>query len=521
MNLINEPWIPIRRVDGTCEKVEAWRITDFTEGKSPIAAIASPRPDFDGALIQFVIGLLQTTCTPSESEWWDWREKPPTPETLSARFVTVLEAFELEGAKAFMQDFSPSELSNSLNIAALLIETPGEQTLTENKDHFIKRGRVELLCPHCAATALFILQINAPSGGQGHRTGLRGGGPLSTLVLGKTLWETCWRNVLTKARYLATADLEKFGNADRFPWLAGTRTSEADPPAGITGLVDVHPDQQFWAMPRRIRLQLEKLDKVSLCDLCGAEISCACRHFVTKNYGVSYKGFEHPLSPYYVKDGVASPVHPQPGGIGYRHWLGLVENSTDGNVERRPAKAIEQFRSLAREDARLWAFGFDMDNMKARCWYDATMPILVVPMERAVSFKGQVECLVRGASWVAQILRWRVKDVLLGKENTRVDLSFIQNHFWGATEAGFYEHVRRLRDNLSMPRGELNVLESWLTDLRMAAFSVFDHYAQAGDFDAADPRRIAVARNDLKKTLADKKLRQLLGLPQPAHNKTA
>lgn len=292
MNLINEPWVPIRRADGTHEKVEPWRITDFTEGKSPIVAIASPRPDFDGALIQFVIGLLQTTCTPSESEWWDWREKPPTPETLRERFVTVLKAFELEGAKAFMQDFSPSELSNRLNISALLIEAPGGKTLKDNTDHFIKRGRVNQLCPPCAATALFTLQTNAPLGGQGHRTGLRGGGPLSTLVLGETLWETCWRNVLTKARYLATADRDKSGDADRFPWFACTRTSEAEPPAGITGLADVHPDQQFWAMPRRIRLQFEKLDKLSSCDLCGAEISGAYRHFVAQNYGVSYKGFE-------------------------------------------------------------------------------------------------------------------------------------------------------------------------------------------------------------------------------------
>jgi CRISPR system Cascade subunit CasA len=520
MNLINEAWIPIRREDGTREKIEPWRITDFTEGKSRIVAIASPRPDFDGTLIQFVIGLLQTTATPSENDWWEWRENPPPLETLRERFSTVARAFEMEGEKAFMQDFSPSELSNRQNISALLIETPGEQTLKENKDHFIKRGQVNQLCPPCAASALFTLQTNAPAGGQGHRTGLRGGGPLSTLVLGKTLWETCWRNVLTKARYLATADLNKFDDADRFPWLARTRTSGPNSPTETTGLVDVHPDQQFWAMPRRIRLQLETLKETSFCDLCGAEGRYVYRHFNTKNHGVSYKGFEHPLSPHYVKDGVASPVHPQPGGIGYRHWLGLVENSIDGNRERRPAKVIEQFRSLAREDARLWAFGFNMDNMKARCWYDATMPILVVPSEVRLSFNGQVEHLIRGANWVARILVWRVKDVLLGKNNIRADLSFIQNHFWGATEAGFYEHVRRLRDTLSIPHGELSVLESWLADLRMAALSVFDHYAQAGDFDAIDPRRMTVARNDLKKTLGGKKLRQLLGLPHTLH-KTA
>jgi hypothetical protein len=29
---------------------------------------------------------------------------------------------------------------------------------------------------------LFSLQLNAPSGGKGYRTGLRGGGPLTTLI---------------------------------------------------------------------------------------------------------------------------------------------------------------------------------------------------------------------------------------------------------------------------------------------------------------------------------------------------
>ncbi|CBK41282.1 putative CRISPR-associated protein Cse1 [Nitrospira defluvii] len=520
MNLIYESWIPVKRQDGTREKVAPWRITDFTEGKSPIVAIASPRPDFDGALVQFLIGLLQTTCTPSESGWWDWREKPPSPKTLCERFATVERAFEIQGKTAFMQDWTSSDLSKELNVSDLLIEAPGEKTQKDNTDHFIKRGRVEQMCLLCAATALFTLQTNAPSGGQGHRTSLRGGGPLCTLVLGDTLWETCWRNVLMDARYYAAADPDKFGEADRFPWLARTRTSEPASPTKTTGPVDVHPDQQFWGMPRRIRLQIRDLEKPSCCDLCGAEARKVCRHAVTKNYGVNYEGFAHPLSPHYVKDGVPNPVHPQPGGVGYRHWLGLVENSMDGNLERRPAKVIEQFRSVVREDARLWAFGFDMDNMKARCWYDAIMPILAVPSEMHEVFKGQVERLVRGASWVAQILRWRIKDVLLAQDDNRGDLSFIQNHFWASTESTFYEHIRHLRDILSMSKGEVAVLESWHAALRVAAFSVFDHYAQVGDFDGADPRRIAKARNDLKKALNDKKLRQLLGLSQPVHQKS-
>ncbi|EQD59749.1 CRISPR-associated protein Cse1, partial [mine drainage metagenome] len=91
MNLINDAWIPARRADGTTEKIEPWRLTDHIgTGKSPIIAVASPRPDFDGALTQFLIGLLQTTCTPeTESAWWDWRESPPSSSTLRKRFASI------------------------------------------------------------------------------------------------------------------------------------------------------------------------------------------------------------------------------------------------------------------------------------------------------------------------------------------------------------------------------------------------------------------------------------------------
>lgn len=97
----------------------------------------------------------------------------------------LLPAFEFDGAgPRFMQDFAlPDGASDSFGISALFIETPGENALRKNKDHFIKRGGITALCPCCAATALLTLQINAPAGGAGHRTGLRGGGPLTTLLL--------------------------------------------------------------------------------------------------------------------------------------------------------------------------------------------------------------------------------------------------------------------------------------------------------------------------------------------------
>lgn len=269
-------------------------------------------------------------------------------------------------------------------------------------------------------------------------------------------------------------------------------------------------------MPRRIRLTAEDLPAPASCDLCSAVTVRVFRRFVTRNYGANYQGFEHLLSPHYIQDGQPNPVHPQPGGIGYRHWLGLVENSADG--ARRPAKVVERFRAQMREDGRIWAFGFDMDNMKARCWYDATMPLLTVPEGVDCIFKALVERLIQGADWVASVLRGRLKDVLLGDGNARGDLSFVPSHYWGATEAAFYGHAKKLRDGLLAPQAEDPVMESWLAVLRNAALSVFDLYAQAGDFDAVDPRRMATARNNLAKALAGKKLRELLGLAQPTCN---
>ena len=521
MNLINEPWIPIRRADGAQGKIEPWRLTDHPGGTaSPIMAVASPRPDFDGALIQFLIGLLQTTCTPeTEGDWWDWREVSPPPETLKARFGTVAFAFDLEGEKAFMQDFSPKKLESELDIDAMLVEAPGEQTLAQNKDHFVKRGVARQLCDHCAAAALFCLQTNAPSGGRGYRTGLRGGGPLTTLVLGATLWETCWLNVLAKDLYLGDGLPENRGDADRFPWLASTRVSDPKNAGSHTYPVDVHPDQQFWAMPRRIRLVRDKVPEMVSCQLCGTDVQWVYRRFRTRNYGVEYEGFEHSLSPHYAKDSAINAVHPQPGGIGYRHWLGLVENSTDGATERRPAKVIRRFRSL-REDGRLWAFGYDMDKRKARCWYDATMPVLSIEEALAPILKGWVERLVHAAGWVADKLRKRLKQRLFSRAEVRGDLGFVQATFWQASERGFYQHLRQLRDAVHTGGDAHPIAEHWLGFLRSTALAIFDNLSQTGEYDAVDPRKVATTRNALAKDMAGRQLREkILGLPKAQRKK--
>src|SRR5690606_31671840 len=106
-----------------------------------------------------------------------------------------------------------------------------------------------------ASLALWTLQINAPSGGAGHRVGLRGGGPLTVLVMpGKedaSLWQKLWLNVIHREHWVY--EDPDFQSHQVFPWLGPTKTSEKSGTEVYQH--DVHPLQMYWSMPRRIRLE--------------------------------------------------------------------------------------------------------------------------------------------------------------------------------------------------------------------------------------------------------------------------
>ena len=271
MNLITDLWIPVRLADGTRTTI---RPSEITDRSNPPVALDAPRADFNSALAQFLIGLLQTAFAPGDGDEWIHRlEEPPCVEMLDQAFGGHADAFVLNGeGPRFMQDLERFDQGGTdkrkpakkNSVASLLIDTPGDKTLKNNADHFIKRDRIEALCPACAATALFTLQINAPGGGAGHRTSLRGGGPLTTLValdpegseLPDTLWHNLWLNVLPRTVRL-TGNPVLTDPEHIFPWLATTRTSNPKEGGLDTTPEDAHPLQMYWAMPRRIRLDFE------------------------------------------------------------------------------------------------------------------------------------------------------------------------------------------------------------------------------------------------------------------------
>lgn len=528
MNLITDPWIPVRLADGTRTTI---RPAEIADQDNPPVALDAPRADFNGALAQFLIGLLQTAFAPrDDDEWIDRLEEPPSVETLERVFDAYAGAFALDGdGPRFMQDLEKFEQDGTGNrkpaengVASLLIDTPGDQTLRNNADHFIKRDRIETLCPACAATALFTLQLNAPSGGAGHRTSLRGGGPLTTLValdpegseLPDTLWHNLWLNVLPRTVRL-TGNPALSGPEHIFPWLAATRTSNPKEGGEDTTPEDTHPLQMYWAMPRRIRLDFAQT-RDGDCDLCGANGPLVQRYF-TLNYGINYTGaWRHPLSPYQERDSAEPlPLHPQPGGIGYRHWLGLVYARQDDKQRIVPAQVIDAFMREAEGmgQARIWAFGYDMDNMKPRCWYEAVMPIYRVPDAIQERFATRIGEMIQAADMVAGMLRTAVKEAWFKRAgDARGDTGFLADGFYQHTEADFYARLPRLIECIPENQ-DRTVLTEWHQTLQSAALTLFDEWAASGDLAFGDPARVARARNKLIKQLNSKKLKQTLSLP--------
>ena len=520
-NLVAEAWLPVRRRSGALERIPPWRITDGI-ADDPFVAFAWPRPDFDGAAHEFLIGLLSTAAAPEDDDTWaDWWLSPPVPEELKRCVEPLAHAFDLDGpGPRFLQDMDALDSTEDRDIAALLIDAPGAQTLRNNADLFVKRGGVATMCRATAAMALYALNAYAPSGGAGHRTSLRGGGPLTTLVVadraegGSTLWGRLWPNVESEEQIARRNEREHrrgdFGAV--FPWLVPTRTSKYKAGGQVTTPADVHPLQVYWGMPRRIRLVFEEAQGQP-CGLTGVRDSSVVRTYRSKNYGTDYsEGFAHPLTPYYrqnTKQTARLPVHPRPGGISYRLWPGLVVPSGDGL--RDPAQAVRRWPERALDGSarmRIVAFGYDMDNMKARAWVESEMPLWLLPDKGTRSLlEAFVRQTTQGAGTVARLLTGAVKSALHQRPTDAPgDRGFIAERFFRETEAPFHEVVddaaMAIKGDPNSDDPTLALRGRWVPAMAEAALRLFDEYAPADGLQERAMHRHVKARFHLTIALA-------------------
>jgi CRISPR system Cascade subunit CasA len=518
-NLLGERWIPVRYQSGETRSIaphqitEAWTDDDGVGHGLP-KDLAAERPDFNGALIQFLIGLVQTTCPPKTERAWRKRFKsPPSSEELRDHFEPYRPAFDLDGdGPRFMQDFGQAEVrseSDEKPIHTMLLSAPGEDAIKKSQDHFV-RERTDELSRAEAALALFVYQTNVPHTAAGagfkNHSALRGACPATCVVLGGTLWETIWLNVLDAKTF------ETFGGrmgdelSDRFPWLSHHSSLEQE----VVGRGNVHASHVYWGMPQRILLEFE-----------GGE----CKTFRRRRNGIDYlHPWTHPLTPARSLDAAT---------LTYRGWTTLAADDSAALTTRAYLKRAEAY-GLPRT-ARLWAFGYENTKAKIDAYHDARLPLFVVPARAQQAFDWFVEDLVAGASeaagsdGLAQSLRRALLGTFKKKDGklqwdlpkstkdatTKSIIADARAAFWRNTEADFYTTLRNAAEDLNEGRDEalVSLRAQWYERIREEALAIFDEATAYGTARQGDPRSIARARIDLHSHFRDKVLKAV-GLAQ-------
>jgi CRISPR system Cascade subunit CasA len=281
-------------------------------------------------------------------------------------------------------------------------------------------------------------------------------------------------------------------------------------------------------MPRRIRLDFFDM-QTGQCDICKRESVQLVHRYITKPHGLNYKGvWRHPFSPYYETKEGWLPVHPQSGGFSYKNWLAWVLGSAQGKKHVQAGTMVNYVLSEGRQKSgqfRLWVFGYDMDNMKPRCWYETTFPLYdLANSGRAaqINLQAMVGNLIEASEQAVFYLRQAVKQAWFGDSDLRGDLSFVDKEFWDGTEHHFYRRLKDLIDQAKSDAGidmddatfVIGLGEAWLKVLRDKALQLFDvDIVGAGSITQQDPRRIAEAYNNLKRNLDGKTIKAILRLP--------
>ena len=475
-NLITDAWIPVCTTDDERRVIRPDQIAE-----PGIVRPDWPRADFDLACCELLIGLVFLADPPKHAGDWSKR-RAPDPERLREHMAPLAPAFNLGGdGPRFLQDIEDLNAPIS-GVDMLFIDSSGGNTAKNNADLMVKRDRYAGLPAPLAAMALFTLQSQAPSGGAGNRTSMRGGGPLITLVeptadASSPLWDMVWANV-PDGRPLALDRLR-----DALPWMRKTETSEKgttprQPPEGEEGLALA---EAFFGMPRRLRLDFAEDDPT---------IVTGVRQ---RPYGINYGLWRHPLSPYYQQKVGAEllPTHPRPGIGSYRNWAGIAFEATDGL--RHTASTVVDWRSRNPMGgaASLHVGGWAMDNMKPRDFVWSRQPLF------ALDDAGEqaAVALIQAANAFSIALAGAMQTLAGAASMDATAVEPVREAFYADTQTDFERMLARLSKT-----EPLNALaKDWITILRYKALSLFDDRAIPGlaDRRIEDAEAIVRARGQL------------------------
>lgn len=283
MNLLEDPWIPVRADDGAgafqlltyrdllCKPGQHWQIS-------------LPRDDLELACLQLLVCMTQVMFLPDDDAGLRQHlDAPLTQAEFDADIAPFLDWFDLDHpTQPFMQTRGV-KATEPTPIQKLLIGLP------EGNNHafFNEAGEVGQVCGPVAAIALFNQASNCPSFGGGFKGSLRGGAPITTLVFDRDLRRMVWRNVLTRPR-VEERQIAALGPAQDQPTWVSPIAEKSTVHWNQIGLMR----GLFW---QPARVELVKADQAHACDVLGGEATAGYSGFLKEKFNFTVEGvWPHP-----------------------------------------------------------------------------------------------------------------------------------------------------------------------------------------------------------------------------------
>lgn len=504
-NLLVDPFFPVVTSSGRKRWISFAELAQ-TDGDAPIE-FDWPRPDFNIASYEFSVGVLAVAFQPSHELWQKLWSEPPTRGILETQLKPLIPAFELGGdGPRFMQDFEAFCTNDPNPIESLLVDTPGVNGQNKNADLLTHRKRYAQLGLPAAALALYALQQFAPSGGRGNRTSLRGGGPLTCVVLPSGEPQTLWHKILANLPLVdSMTELEGPVLKRIFPWLAPTHLSDKANGERELAMADpaVHPLQAYFGMPRRIRLHISEVHgPCGLTEQNGPLVT----GYDQKPWGTNYGPWVHPLTPYRRQKEADEPysVKPKSGRFGYRDWVSIFYGSDEGKLAVPAANisAIATRRDLLGKGTgvRLRVGGWAMDKMEAGTFLWAETPLyLNADPARWNDMATVARKLAKAGDEGHNILRQALRNALFSEHaKTSTDAGLFETartQFYEQTENIFHEILQAA--SLEAEPDISNHAPTWLKHLSRVTSRIFHEQVPAPAGDQKLGQRSAVAHGQM------------------------
>lgn len=337
MNALVDKLIPVVRKSGAVEKVSALEITTKYQ-EDPIIEIAYPRPDFNKACVEFLIGIYQYYLAPDINKHNSLLTSPPSESQLKK--AVDVSPFDMS---VFMQD---DAVGTAFRIGILLPGAPAENTVKLRKD-FLSKDTVSCMCPSCAFAALYSRVSAMTMGGPAFYTSIRYGsdGYVTMIIKGDTLWETVWNNVIP--------DLALPSDSHPFPWVKGYSLD--------------HPLIAYFELPWKIKLGFTQ-ENGRTCGVCGEKSDVSATAVYKEGKSTKRANKFHLLSP--MNEDVKKGGHASfpKSGLSYYEVYKFLFSGPPENIKRW----LENNKG---KDFKLWAHGLNCHLFNYKYSEEVVVPV--------------------------------------------------------------------------------------------------------------------------------------------------